>query len=85
MPKKEKKDLVKEKKLKEKRNSAKEKSKMKVMEEKKSEPVSRVDINTKIYRDLFKFLDEKVSMECFIDLHEQCYGKTNCQCECHKK
>jgi len=85
MPKKAKKDIVKEKKVKEKKSSVKEKSKMKEMEQKEPEPVSRVDINTKIYRDLFKFLEEKVSMECFIDLHEQCYGRINCQCECHKK
>ncbi len=52
---------------------------------KEPEPVSRVDINTQVYRDLFKFLEEKVSLECFIDLHDQCFGKTNCQCECHKK
>ncbi len=49
------------------------------------EPAPSKDINTMIYRDLFKFLEEKVSVECFIDMHDQCYGKTNCQCECHKK
>ncbi len=54
-------------------------------EVKEPEPASRIDINTKIYRDLFKFLEEKVSLECFIDMHGQCYGKTDCQCECHKK
>ncbi len=49
------------------------------------EPTPKVDINTEIYRDLFKFLEEKVSLECFIDMHGQCFGKANCQCECHKK
>lgn len=61
------------------------KAKPKVKVKKEPEPVITKDINTKIYRDLFKFLDEKVSVECFIDLHNQCYGKTGCQCECHKK
>jgi len=61
----------------------KEKAKAEVKKE--PEPVLTKDVNTKIYRDLFKFLDEKVSVECFIDLHNQCYGKTDCQCECHKK
>lgn len=59
------------------------KVKVKVKEE--PEPAPRVDINTKIYRDLFKFLEEKVSVECFIDMHDRCYGKADCQCECHKK
>lgn len=72
MPKKTKKSNVKEKKA-------------KIKAKKEPEPAPRVDINTKIYRDLFKFLEEKVSMECFIDMHDQCYGKTDCQCECHKK
>ncbi len=85
MPKKTKTNRVKEKKVKEKKSRVKENSKMKQVEEKEPAPVARVDINTKIYRDLFKFLEEKVSMECFIDLHEQCYGRINCQCECHKK
>lgn len=48
-------------------------------------PAKRVDIDTEMYRDLFKFLDEKVSVECFIDLHEQCYGNPDCECECHVK
>jgi DNA-nicking Smr family endonuclease len=48
-------------------------------------PVKKVDIDTVMYRDLFKFLDEKVSVECFIDLHEQCYGKADCECQCHAK
>jgi len=65
-----------------KKAKAKEK---KVKAQKEPEPASRTDINTKMYRDLFKFLEEKVSMECFIDMHDQCYGKTDCQCECHKK
>ncbi|MEE8132383.1 MAG: hypothetical protein V3T40_02285 [Nitrososphaerales archaeon] len=47
--------------------------------------VKKIDINTEMYRDLFKFLDEKVSVECFIDLHGQCYGKIDCECECHTK
>ena len=77
----------KEKKAKEsKRKEKKAKSKpekMRITAE--PEPLSRTDINTKIYRDLFKFLEERVSIECFVDLHDQCYGKINCQCECHKK
>jgi len=77
MPKKLKKAKAKEKKV-----NAKGK---KVKAQKEPEPASRTDINTKMYRDLFKFLEEKVSLECFIDLHDQCYGKTDCQCECHKK
>jgi hypothetical protein len=52
---------------------------------KQPQPARRVDINTTIYRDLFKFLEEKVSVECFIDMHDRCFGKTDCQCECHKK
>jgi len=48
-------------------------------------PAKKVDIDTVMYRDLFKFLDEKVSVECFIDLHEQCYGKADCECRCHSK
>jgi len=64
---------------------AKVKTKKEVEKKFEPEPAPRKDINTKIYRDLFKFLDEKVSLECFIDMHDQCYGKTDCQCECHKK
>ncbi|HLE35245.1 MAG TPA: hypothetical protein VI698_05070 [Nitrososphaerales archaeon] len=79
MSKKVKKINVKAKKTKPEPKKEKEKPK------KEPEPVSRVDINTQVYRDLFKFLEEKVSLECFIDLHDQCFGKTNCQCECHKK
>jgi hypothetical protein len=79
MSKKAKKINVKAKKTKPEPKKEKEKPK------KEPEPVSRVDINTQVYRDLFKFLEEKVSLECFIDLHDQCFGKTNCQCECHKK
>jgi len=60
----------------------KEKEKEKEIVEK---PVKKVDIDTVMYRDLFKFLDEKVSVECFIDLHEQCYGKADCECRCHSK
>ena len=74
-----KKEKLKPKKITEKAKETTEKPK------KEPEPVSRVDINTQVYRDLFKFLEEKVSLECFIDLHDQCFGKTNCQCECHKK
>jgi hypothetical protein len=79
MPKKAKKSIVKAKKTKPEPKKEKEKPK------KEPEPVSRVDINTQVYRDLFKFLEEKVSLECFIDLHDHCFGKSNCQCECHKK
>lgn len=79
MSKKAKKINVKAKKTKPEPKKEKEKPK------KEPEPVSRVDINTQVYRDLFKFLEEKVSLECFIDLHDQCFGKANCQCECHKK
>ncbi|MFY3739762.1 MAG: hypothetical protein HMLIMOIP_000181 [Candidatus Nitrosomirales archaeon] len=79
MSKKAKKINVKAKKTKPEPKKEKEKPK------KEPEPVSRVDINTQVYRDLFKFLEEKVSLECFIDLHDQCFGKTDCQCECHKK
>jgi hypothetical protein len=79
MSKKTKKSIVKAKKTKSEPKKEKEKPK------KEPEPVSRVDINTQVYRDLFKFLEERVSLECFIDLHDQCFGKTNCQCECHKK
>jgi hypothetical protein len=64
-----------------------------VKKEKKKDPeekpkeirTKKTDIDVQMYRDLFKFLEEKVSVECFIDMHDQCYGKTNCQCECHKK
>ena len=79
MSKKAKKINVKAKKTKSEPKKEKEKPK------KEPEPVSRVDINTQVYRDLFKFLEEKVSLECFIDLHDKCFGKTDCQCECHKK
>jgi len=79
MLKKTKKSDIKAKKTKPEPKKEKEKPK------KEPEPVSRVDINTEVYRDLFKFLEEKVSLECFIDLHDQCFGKTDCQCECHKK
>ncbi|MEM2760434.1 MAG: hypothetical protein QXU32_10380 [Nitrososphaerales archaeon] len=48
-------------------------------------PAKRVDIDTEMYKNLFKFLDEKVSVECFIDLHDQCFGKSRCECECHTK
>jgi len=51
----------------------------------KEKPARIVDIDMQIYRDLFKFLEEKVSVECFVDLHEQCFGKASCECECHKK
>lgn len=50
-----------------------------------AEPRARRDINAKIYRDLFKFLEGKVSTECFINIHDQCYGKADCECECHPK
>lgn len=60
----------------------KEKEKEKEIVEK---PTKKVDIDTVMYRDLFKFLDEKVTVECFIDLHEQCYGKADCECQCHAK
>ncbi|MGH9878176.1 MAG: hypothetical protein ACRD38_01240 [Nitrososphaerales archaeon] len=79
MSKKTKKGVVKAKKIKSEPKKEKEKPK------KEPEPVSRVDINTQVYRDLFKFQEEKVSLECFIDLHDHCFGKANCQCECHKK
>jgi hypothetical protein len=48
-------------------------------------PHKKVDIDTTLYRNLFKFLEDKVSVECFIGLHEQCFGRTGCQCECHTK
>jgi len=86
MSKKTKKSIVKPKKEKPEPKKIKEKAKeIKEKPKKEPEPVSRVDINTQVYRDLFKFLEEKVSLECFIDLHDQCFGKTDCQCECHKK
>lgn len=56
--------------------------KKEVVEEK---PQKKVDIDVNMYRDLFKFLDEKVSVECFIDLHDQCFGRTDCECECHSR
>lgn len=68
-----------------KRSEKVKKTKVTVTVKKEPEPAPRRDINTKMYRDLFKFLEEKVSMECFIDMHDQCYGKSDCQCECHKK
>jgi hypothetical protein len=46
-------------------------------------PAKKVDINTKMYHNLFKFLEDKVSVECFIDLHDHCFGIANCECECH--
>jgi len=86
MSKKTKKSIIKPKKAKPERKKVKEKAKeTKEKPKKEPEPVSRTDINTEVYRDLFKFLEEKVSLECFIDLHDHCFGKTNCQCECHKK
>lgn len=48
-------------------------------------PANRVDIDLDIYRGLFKYLEEKLSVECFIDLHGQCYGRPDCGCECHTK
>ncbi|MFQ5940505.1 MAG: hypothetical protein ACE5KA_02245 [Nitrososphaerales archaeon] len=59
---------------------AKPAKKQEIVEEK---PTKRVDIDTELYRDLFKFLEEKVSVECFIDLHDHCYGKADCECTCH--
>jgi hypothetical protein len=47
------------------------------------EPAKRVDIDTTMYHNLFKFLDEKVSVECFIGLHDHCFGQAVCECECH--
>ena len=86
MSKKTKKINVKAKKTKPEPKKEKEKAKeIKEKPKKEAEYVSKVDINTQVYRDLFKFLEEKVSLECFIDLHDQCFGKTNCQWECHKK
>jgi len=58
MSKKAKKINVKAKKTKSEPKKEKEKPK------KEAEYVSKVDINTQVYRDLFKFLEEKVSLEC---------------------
>lgn len=48
-------------------------------------PPKKVDIDTTLYHNLFKFLEEKVSVECFIGLHAQCFGRAGCECECHSK
>ena len=78
---------------KEKKEQKKEKTKVKVGKVKEiknevivpEEPPKEVDIDTILYHNLFKFLDDKVSLECFIGLHEQCFGRAGCECECHSK
>lgn len=70
------------KKVKKKAKPAARKQEKVVVEEK---PQKKVDIDVNMYMDLFKFLDEKVSVECFIDLHEQCFGRADCECACHSK
>jgi hypothetical protein len=47
-------------------------------------PRPKRELNTMIYRDLFKFLEGKVSTECFVNIHDQCYGNVDCECECHR-
>ena len=86
-----KKTVKKEKK--EEKEQKKEKTKVKVGKVKEikkeviapEEPSKKVDIDTNLYRNLFKFLEDKVSVECFIGLHEQCFGRAGCECECHSK
>lgn len=87
-----KKTVKKEKKI-EKKEQKKEKTKVKVGKGKDikkevivpEKPPKKVDIDTILYHNLFKFLEDKVSVECFIGLHEQCFGRTGCECECHSK
>ncbi|MBI5133673.1 MAG: hypothetical protein HZA83_03075 [Thaumarchaeota archaeon] len=90
-----KKTVKKEKKeeKKEKKEQKKEKTKVKVGKVKEikkevtvpEEPSKKVDIDTTLYHNLFKFLEDKVSVECFIGLHKQCFGRAGCECECHTK
>lgn len=47
------------------------------------QPAKKVDIDTEMYHNLFKFLDDQVSVECFIGLHDHCFGQAVCECECH--
>ena len=78
---------------KEKKEQKKEKTKVKVGKGKQTkkevivpeEPSKKVDIDTNLYHNLFKFLEDKVSVECFIGLHVQCFGRAGCECECHSK
>ncbi len=86
-----KKTVKKEKK--EEKKEKKEKTKVKVGKVKEikkevivpEEPSKKVDIDTNLYHNLFKFLEDKVSVECFIGLHKQCFGRAGCECECHSK
>ncbi len=48
------------------------------------EPKAGRELNTKIYKDFLKFLEGRVSTECFVDIHDQCYGNVDCECECHR-
>lgn len=89
-----KKEKKEEKKEKKEQKKAKTKAKIgKVKQTKQTEkevivpekPSKKVDIDTNLYRNLFKFLEDKVSVECFIGLHEQCFGRIGCECECHSK
>lgn len=86
-----KKTVEKEKEKKEKKEQKKEKTKVGKVKETKKEiivpekPPKKVDIDTNLYHNLFKFLEDKVSVECFIGLHKQCFGRAGCECECHTK
>lgn len=45
----------------------------------------KVDMDTRIYGDSFRFLEERISTECFLGIHEQCFGKLDCECKCHRR
>jgi hypothetical protein len=53
--------------------------------EKKNKSVINVDLDPNHYRDGLKFLEDKVSLECFIDLHSDCQLNGACQCGCHER
>lgn len=42
------------------------------------------DPRLNIYRDAGKFLEDRVSLECFVDLHNYCLLNGACGCKCHE-
>lgn len=81
----------KKKETKPKKEKAKPAVKEKATVKEKAEPVrevrrrAAVDIDISIYGQPIKFLEEKISTECFLGVHDQCFGQKDCECECHKK
>lgn len=53
--------------------------------EAKHNPAANTNSPLSIYRDSFKFLEDRVSLECFINLHHDCSINGACECGCHQR